>query len=305
MNKSHQNIKKGILLALLTSIISGVAIFYAKVAVVKIDPLVLTTSRNLSVGLFFFAFFVLSGRLKQIKKLTKKDLLPLILIGVVGGSLPFFLFFSGLARTDPAVANIIHKTLFIWVSILAMVFLGERFNLGYFVGYLLIVLGTFYFTSIKITPGAGELMILAATLFWAVENIMAKKVLSRVSSELVGFFRMGVGSLLLLATVFAQGKLNLLLTLDWPKVLIIVTGATILFFYVYTWYKALKYAPASLVTMVLALSVVVGAILNRAFFAIEISPLSLKSFLSIMVGVLVVAAAIFFKPTLRLFKREP
>lgn len=302
MNKQSQNIKKGIKLALLTSIISGLAIFYAKMAVVKIDPLILTSSRNLFVGAFFLIFFALTKRFSQLKKLTKKDLIMLLSIGVVGGSLPFFLFFSGLTLTEAAVANIIHKTLFIWVSILAMVFLGEKFNLAYFVGYLLIVLGTFYFAPSQVTLGRGELLILGATLFWAVENIIAKKVLSRLSSEIVGLARMAVGSLILLVIVFAQGKLGLFLTLGLKELLIITSGAAILFFYVYTWYKALKYAPASLVTMILSFSVVVGAVLNRAFVGLEIIPVSFKSFLFISLGVLVLFVSTVILPTLKLFK---
>lgn len=304
MSKQSQSIKKGIKLALLTSFISGLAIFYAKVAVAKIDPLILTSSRNLFVGAFFLIFFALTKRFSQLKKLTKKDLIMLLSIAVVGGSLPFFLFFSGLALTEPAVANIIHKTLFIWVSILAMVFLGEKFNLGYFVGYLLIVLGTFYFAPSQVTLGRGELLILSATLFWAVENIMAKKVLSRLSSEIVGLARMAVGSLILLATVFAQGKLGLFLTLGLKELLIITSGAAILFFYVYTWYKALKYAPASLVTMILSFSVVVGAVLNRAFVGLEIIAVSFKSFLFISLGVLVLFVSTVILPTLKLFKQK-
>ena len=51
-------------------------------------------------------------------------------IGVIGGSVPFILFFSGLAMASAPTAAFIHKTLFVWVVVLAVPFLGER--LGWF-----------------------------------------------------------------------------------------------------------------------------------------------------------------------------
>ena len=85
-------LQKGILFAFITSVISGISIFYSKISVAKIDPLVLTTARNLYVGILFFLIFLISTRLNEIKKLTKKQLVYLILIGVIGGSIPFYLF---------------------------------------------------------------------------------------------------------------------------------------------------------------------------------------------------------------------
>ena len=52
------------------------------------------------------------------------------MIGVIGGSVPFILFFNGLAMASAPSAAFIHKTLFVWVVLLAVPFLGER--LGWF-----------------------------------------------------------------------------------------------------------------------------------------------------------------------------
>ena len=46
------------------------------------------------------------------------------------------------------------------------------------------------------TFSTGELMVLAATIFWAVENIIAKKVLEGVDPDIVVGARMGLGSLI-------------------------------------------------------------------------------------------------------------
>jgi uncharacterized membrane protein len=116
-----------------------------------------------------------------------------------------------------------------------------------------------------------------ATVLWSVENVLAKKVLRNISSELVGLFRMGIGSLILLAALMTTGNFEKLLAINNQQLTIIIIGGTILFFYVYFWYKALKYAPASLVTLVLTFSVVVGNILNGTFAGVKILPKDIYS----------------------------
>lgn len=286
MKNENRQIKKGILFAILTSIISGIAIFYSKIAVVKISPLILTTSRNLYVGVIFLLFFLISQKFSEIKKLKRKELIFLLIIGVLGGALPFYLFFSGLQLVKAPVANLIHKTLFIWVAVLAIAFLKEKFNFKYFLSYFLIVIGSFYIAPLPyIALGKGEGMILTATVLWALENILAKKVLKKVSSEIVGLFRMGAGSIFLLSAVFLSGQASLFLDFDIKKLSIILIGGTILFFYVYFWYKALKYAPASLVTLILTFSVVVSAFLNGVFVGVKASQRDIFSWLLITLGI--------------------
>ena len=295
MNKEI-NLKKGILLAFLTSIISGVAIFYSKIAVVKIPPLILTTSRNLYVGFLFLLLFIFQKRFREIRRLKRNQLILLILVGIIGGALPFYLFFTGLSlTTNPQAANLIHKTLFIWVTILAAIFLKEKFNLNYLITFILVFLGNFYFAKLSLNFGKGEMLVFLATILWSIENILAKKVLQKVSSEIVGLFRMGIGSLLLLFSTIISGKFSLFLAYDLNKIKIIFIGGTILFFYVYFWYKALKYAPASLVTLILTFSVVVGNILNGSFGKVKILPKDIYSSTLIFIGVSLLFFQIFLK----------
>lgn len=293
--RKTDNLKKGVLLALLTAIISGIAIFYSKIAVAKIPPLILTTSRNTIAAALLVIFYWLFGKKQELKKLKKEDLVKLLLIGVIGGALPFYLFFTGLQFVGAPVANLIHKTLFIWVTFLAVVFLKEKLNLSYIIAFILIFLGNFYFAKIPATFGKGEAMILTATLLWSLENILAKKVLKTVSSEAVALSRMGVGSLILLTSLLTTGQLGKFSTLNSQQLATIIIGGAILFFYVYFWYKALKYAPASLVTLMLSFSVVVGNILNGSFAGVKILPKDIYSSLLIIIAVALIFLQIFFK----------
>lgn len=263
--KNIKGIHKGILLAFVTAIISGFAIFYSKISVAKIDPLILATTRNSLVGIFFIIYFFATNNIKQLFKLTKKELILLFGIGIIGGSIPFYLFFTGIKLVGAQSANIIHKSLFVWVAILSIFLLKEKMSMKYLIAGLLVFIGTYFFTPFKLMFGRGEQFILVATLFWSLENILAKKVLSNTSSELVGLFRMFLGGAILLLITLFSGKGKLLTGLSIPQWQTIIIGGSILFFYVFAWYKALKYAPASLVALILTFSVVVGNALSGSF----------------------------------------
>lgn len=301
--KTKTNLKKGVIYALITATISGIAIFYAKISLAKIPPLILTTSRNLYVGSIFLFYFLLNKKVSKLKKLTSKQLMPLILIGIIGGSLPFYLFFSGLKIIGAQNANLIHKTLFIWVTIFAVIFLKEKINFSYLVSFFLIFLANFYFNKIKFSFNQGEIFVLLATFLWSIENILAKKALQKVESEMVGLFRMGIGSLLLLTFIFLTNQYHLFSQLNLQQIKTIFIGGTILFFYVYFWYKALKYAPASLVTLILSFSTVVGTFLNSYFIPIKLSVNDIFSSLLTFLAIFILTYA-FFLPKKIVIKRN-
>jgi drug/metabolite transporter (DMT)-like permease len=282
------NLAKGVIFALIASVISGFAIFYSKISVAKINPLVMATSRNLYVGIVFLLLIIFTRKIGELQKINRKNLLQLILIGMIGGGVPFYLFFSGLQLIGAQEGNVIHKTLFLWVTVLGIVFLKEKLNPIYLISYILIFAGTFFFAPLKLAFGKGELLVLSATLLWAVENIIAKKVLKHVSPNLVGLFRMGIGSMILLGFTFITGKQNVLFSLNSNQLTTIFIGATILSFYVFFWYKALKYAPAGLVTLLLTFSVVVGNFLSGGFAGVTLTQKDIFSSLFISIGALIV-----------------
>lgn len=301
--KNINRMHKGIILAFVTSVISGVAIFYSKISVVKIDPLILATARNSYVGIIFLLFFLLTGSIKQLFKLSKRELIILSIIGVVGGSVPFYLFFSGVKLIGAQSANMIHKSLFIWVAILGIVTLKEKVNISYILAGILVCIGTYFFAPFTLKFGKGEQLILIATIFWAIENVLVKKILSKTSSELIGLFRMTVGGVILVMVTLLSGKGKLLVGLNLAQWKTIFIGGSILFFYVFTWYKALKYAPISLVSLILTFSLVVGSILSGSFTRIPLLKNDWYSVICITVamGVLILIAPLIKKS--RLFIR--
>ena len=94
---------KGIYLAVITAVISGVSIFINKFAVDAVQPPILFTGvKNAGVGLLIISIILLSGKWKLLKSLTRKQIFGLIMIALVGGTVPFYLFFTGLSMV-PAI----------------------------------------------------------------------------------------------------------------------------------------------------------------------------------------------------------
>ncbi|MCG2692171.1 DMT family transporter, partial [Microgenomates group bacterium] len=118
---------KGFKLALITAGFSGVAVFLNSLTVKAVgDALVFTTVKNLGVGLILVWVLVR----KKVNWLeVKQNWKQLGLIGLIGGALPFYLFFKGLLLANPVQASLIHKTLVLWIGLLGFGVLKERLSL--------------------------------------------------------------------------------------------------------------------------------------------------------------------------------
>ena len=118
---------RGVALALATALISGVAIFVNSYAVKEIaDAALFTTLKNSVAALALLGVTVLAARRPLPLPAGARTWMGMTLVGVFGGGVAFLLFFSGLAMASAPSAAFIHKTLFVWVALLAVPFLGER-----------------------------------------------------------------------------------------------------------------------------------------------------------------------------------
>jgi drug/metabolite transporter (DMT)-like permease len=252
MNK----INKGLALVLGTALISGFSVFLNKFAVAAISNSdVFTTVKNLTVGLVLTGLILLPIYFNKLKNIRIGDWFGLVLIGFIGGSIPFLLFFKGLSLTSASSAAFIHKTLFLWVSFLAVWFLGEKIGKLQYLALGLLFLGNFTMLGFKIfNLSFGELLILGATLMWAIEFIIAKKVMAKVAAEIVGWARMFFGSIILLGYLTLSGQVGNLAVLNSNQWFWIGISSILLLGYVLTWYKALQKLPAVTVTSILVIA---------------------------------------------------
>ena len=116
------------------------------------------------------------------------------------------------------------------------------------------------------------LLILAATVLWSVEVVVAKRLLADISSWTVGLARMGLGSVALLGWLAVRGQLAGLVTMTAAQAGWALLTGMLLAGYVGTWFAALARAQALDVTAVLVLAAPVTAGLNAAVNGVALAP---------------------------------
>ena len=252
------------MLVLSTAIISGVSIYMNKYAVKGIDSDIFTFSKNILVAIFLFSLIVLTTKTKEIFSLKKQDWLKLILVGFIGGSVPFLLYFKGLQITTATNASLIHKSMFLFVTLFAFFFLKEKLNRKVIFAVLLLFIGNVLLIKPKIGLNNGEILILAATILWAIENIISKQILKDLSGNVVAFGRMFFGSLFLLAYLLVVDKTQTIFNLSVHQTYWILITSGMLLLYVLTWYNGLKHTDVSIATAILLLGSPITALLNYA-----------------------------------------
>jgi drug/metabolite transporter (DMT)-like permease len=288
--------RTGLLLALGTACISGVAIFLNSYGVKAFgDPTTYTTAKNVVAALVLVALTAAMSASRGATVLTRpsrpRQWAGLAVVGVIGGAVAFVLFFEGLARASSVDAAFLQKTLLVWVAMLAVPLLGERLGALQVAAIALLVLGQIGLAGGATTVfGRGQLMVLGATLLWAAEVVVAKALLADLSSWTVGLTRMGVGSVVLVAWTLLRGEGGALTALTGAQWRWILLTGVILAGYVATWFAALSRAPAVDVTAVLVVAAVVTALLAAGVNGAPLVP-QLRWVALVLVGATLAAAA--------------
>lgn len=262
-----QYTKKAIALALITAAISGFAVFINKFGVALwADSASYTTAKNIVAAIFLTGLVIGLKKLPELRRLPRTIWIKLVLIGFIGGSVPFLLFFKSLTMLPASEAAFIHKTLFLWVALFALPFLKERLSIVQFLALGVLFAGIFLSTTPnKWVLSTGIVFAFAATVLWAIENIIAKMVLKDISPIIVGWARMFLGSLFLLGYLAISGGLINLIPSSASQAGWAFLVGIVLFGYVVTWYSALKHAPATVVSSVLVIAAPITALLDAAF----------------------------------------
>jgi drug/metabolite transporter (DMT)-like permease len=164
--------------------------------------------------------------------------------------------------------------------------LGERLGWAPLAALGVLLLGqALLLPPLGITWGIGETLIAAATLLWAVEVILARRVLGRVRSPIVGVARLGIGLVVLVGYLVVTGRIAGIATVDATGWAWVLGTGLLLSAYVATWLAALRRAPASAVTSVLVLGAVVTGALAAISKGAPPEPVALGGYLLVALAV--------------------
>jgi drug/metabolite transporter (DMT)-like permease len=294
----------GLALAGITAVVSGISVFVNGYGVAHFDDATTyTTAKNLVAALVIVTLLARSSRspASRVEAPQRSVTTPttprarrvatLVAIAVIGGSLPFVLFFEGFARASSTDAAFIHKTMVVWVALAAAVVLRERVGPPHVAAIALILVGYVQLAGGVGLPelGTGELLILVATLCWSVEVVLARSLLvDGVAPTAVSTARMAGGVLLLLGWAVARGALDDLFGLTFVQWRWVALTGLLLAAYVVSWHHALARAGAVDVTAVLSLGAVLTAVLDAGVRGATVEPIGLAL---LLVGGLLAAGA--------------
>jgi drug/metabolite transporter (DMT)-like permease len=286
-SKTSQKEVFGTLLIIFTAIVSGVAIVVNKFFVVKFDPLIFTALRALFIGIVFLLISLYFSKTTK-KKFNKVSWKYLILIGIIGGSFAFWIFFTGLKLTTAGRAAFLHKTLPIYAAIFAYFLLREKITKKQLIAMFVMLLGLIVLEFSTFNPDIqlGDALILIATVLWATENTIAKKLMERESNWVITFSRMFFGSLILFGIILLLGKAPLLLQLSLQHWLYIFISGVFLLLYVFTWYWGLKHINLSKASTILLLAPVISLVLGMLWLNEKVFLIQILGSLLILIGAL-------------------
>jgi len=255
--------QKGYSLVFLTAVISGFSVFVNKFGVSVVNPFVFTGLKNITVAVVLTGLIFILKDWRVLRGLSLKQWFLLALIGLIGGSIPFLLFFKGLSLTSAALGGFWHKTMFIYAAVLAAIFLKEKIDKKFLFGGLLLILGNILLLKkLSFAISYGDVLIVLATLFWASENIISKHILKELKGNIVAWARMFFGALFILIFLFATGQAASISSLNLAQTGWVLATSLLLFAYAISWYNGLKYIPASHATAILVLGSPITTLLS-------------------------------------------
>src|SRR6056297_1615481 len=184
---------------LFLAVIWGLNFTVIKASLAEIDPYSFNSIRFVLAALFMWGIVI---KRKLWFTIDKKDIIPLIILGLVGNLFYQWLFIIGINLTFAANAAVMLGTIPIWVAISSHLFSLEFLNrlktIGVFLGFAGVAIIIFYgknpvsFGSDNFT---GDVTIVLAAVVWALYTIFSKKHLTRYTPVQYSAMMTSVGAI--------------------------------------------------------------------------------------------------------------
>jgi drug/metabolite transporter (DMT)-like permease len=226
----------GYISAVIAAALFGSISTIAKPALVTVTPLVLS-----------FAVYLLAGltvtplkKKSKISEIKRKDWLLILAMSITGAVIAPLLFFSGLAQSKASDSSVLSNAEIIFTILLAIVFFREKLKpIGYLsialviVGVIIITNNLEFSTSILDIKSQGDLLILAAMVFWGLDNNISRIASQRIDVARLIQLKSAIGGSCLFAIVLLLGiPINITLA-EVPNIILLGVvgfGISLLFF---------------------------------------------------------------------------
>lgn len=202
------------LILLLACFIWGATPLCGRVLKDSMSPMLITSARFYVVALILFALILILHGKKGLL-VSRRDLMILLIMSVVGIFLHNSLLFEGLRYTPASNASIIESIGPSVTSILAFFFIGERLSSSGWVGIFISCFGAIFIvckgsfsTLVNFEFNIGELLVLLCEIMWSVYVIISWRLSKNISALVVTAYTGLFGATMCLLTGLCLGSLE-------------------------------------------------------------------------------------------------
>lgn len=136
-----------IIYALLSAFFAALVAIFGKIGLKNIDSTLATTVRSVIMAIFLVLVSLLLKKTALLNTIEGKALLFIFLSGIAG-AISWLFYFYAIKEGSASTASAIDRLSIVFVFILAVIFLGEKFTWGAAFGAVLIVLGALFMSKI-------------------------------------------------------------------------------------------------------------------------------------------------------------
>ena len=279
-----------LLFAFGSALFAGLTAILAKCGIRNTDSNVATALRTGVVLVFSWLMVLVVGAQSEIRDISAKVLIFLILSGLSTG-ISWLCYFKALQIGDINKVTPIDKSSTVITMLLAFIFLREEITGLKFVSMILIGIGTYLMIQKKETQEKKEdkkwlLYAVGSAVFASLTSILGKIGIQDVNSNLGTAIRTAVVLVMAWIVVFVTGKQDTVKDIDRKSWLFIIfsgfaTGGSWL-----CYYRALQTGPASVVVPIDKLSILVTIAFSYIVFHEKLSLKSGTGLLFVVVGTL-------------------
>jgi len=245
---------KGTITAFIAVALFGLYSIFGKILLQQVSPVVIMVLNQGLAGIILLLLLDVFRKLKKFREVSRHDVFMIALVSLFGSVAAPLLFLLGLKLTTATSAVLVAKSEAVLTSLFAVVMLNERVSRNQLGGALLMLLGVAAISTNNFATGfvfhRGDLLIVAASIMYAIGTILFKKNLRHVPPEIIVTLRNLFGATILFVFSFFFVDYSNILSVASPKfvfaLLGLVTLATIIGQFL--WYKALEITTASKVS---------------------------------------------------------
>ncbi|MGB8955913.1 MAG: DMT family transporter [Tumebacillaceae bacterium] len=187
-------------------------------------PLILGAIRILFTSAFLLSFAYFTHRLIRI---TKREWLYLLSIGLIGTLMNQTFFFEGLQYTTATEAALIMSLAPIATSILGYFWLREALTVRMMLGSVVAVFGVYMLVmhgKQHVSVGIGDLLIAGAMLTFSISIILVRKITQTLESMTATVYSTVIGACMFVPFVYVSDNHPVVAHTVWPWILAALSG---------------------------------------------------------------------------------